>query len=94
VVYVVMSAGLTFIREAAVLVRREGWLGALLNFDPQHRRRLVLRACQGLRRGRSHVVRATQYNPMLWTVSIDLAGSALVFLSGNSRRGSDVSEGS
>jgi hypothetical protein len=31
---------------------------------------------------------------MLWTVSIDLAGSALVFLSGNSRRGSDVSEGS
>lgn len=79
-VYALMSAGLTFNKEAAVLVRRQGWLGAFLNFEPNIIGLLLYVLVGVFSPADVYVEPVTQYNPVLWTMSIELAGSALVFL--------------
>jgi peptidoglycan/LPS O-acetylase OafA/YrhL len=61
-------------------VRREGWLGTFLNFDPNIVGVLFYVLIGVFSPSDVYVEPMTEYNPMLWTMSIELAGSALVFL--------------
>jgi peptidoglycan/LPS O-acetylase OafA/YrhL len=74
--YLIMSAGLDFHKQAIPILDREDWLGRFLHFDP---------TIFGLFRYSLidvYVAHTTDnaYNPFLWTMSIEMIGSMLVFL--------------
>lgn len=73
--YAVMALGLTYNRDAAVLVRRDPWLGSFLTFDP------TLSGAVGYALFGVFGGTATPaiYNTFLWTMPIELVGSLLVF---------------
>ena len=74
--YVLMKLQLNKNIEAASLVHREDWLGGFLNFE---------QSLSGAIRYMFHDVYfnhgvGKSYNPFLWTMSIELSGSVLVFI--------------
>lgn len=74
--YVFMKFQLNKNVEAALLIHREDWLGEFLNFD---------QSLSGAIRYMFHDVyfnhsAVKSYNPFLWTMSIELSGSVLVFI--------------
>ncbi|AMO93565.1 acyltransferase family protein [Collimonas fungivorans] len=76
IVYVLMLAGANYSAAAAKVIHREDWLGAFLPFEP-HLISLLRYSFYLVYAGHSNIV---SYNPFLWTMSIELAGSLLVFL--------------
>jgi peptidoglycan/LPS O-acetylase OafA/YrhL len=75
-VWLLMKLGLTFNREAGQVLHHEAWLGACLQFVPTVVSWLhyVLYGVYVSHNNHS------AYNPFLWTMSIELVGSMLVFL--------------
>ncbi len=76
IVFLLMKFGLIFSHQAAQVVNREDWLGAFLDFDPSLRE-LVRYA--GFDVFFNHTA-SKSFNPMLWTMSLELLGSVVVFL--------------
>lgn len=62
--------------EAGVLVHREDWLGSFLTFDP-NASNFFQYVLYGVYTQESA---QTDYNPFLWTMTVELAGSFFVFL--------------
>jgi len=73
--YVLLAAGLTFNQHAGAIVLRTDWLGAFLNF-PAEFAKMAKYALYGVYTDHKA---AASYNPFLWTMSIELVGSMLVF---------------
>ncbi len=76
VVYVLMQLGLTFNQQAKVVLGNTGVLENLLNFRPN----LVGVLVYSLVTVYTEIDPALAYNPPLWTMSIELAGSMALFL--------------
>jgi peptidoglycan/LPS O-acetylase OafA/YrhL len=74
--YSLMKAGLDFHREAAAILHREEWLDMFLQFPPS----LVDCIRYSLINVYVGHTRELSYNPLLWTMSIEMIGSMLVFL--------------
>lgn len=75
ITYLLMRLGLNFNSAAGDIVQRSDWLGAFLQFEPSFAKMLRY----GLISVFTDGVGPTSYNPFLWTMSIELAGSLLVF---------------
>lgn len=75
-VWLLMNMGLIFNQQASQVLHHEDWLGACLQFAPTAVS-LVHYVLYGVYVGHD---RHTAYNPFLWTMSIELVGSMLVFL--------------
>ncbi len=75
-VFALMVTGNDHHAQASGLIRREEWLGAVLPFSPDFWAMLHYSFVQ------VYIADAVavSYNPFLWTMSIELAGSALIFL--------------
>jgi peptidoglycan/LPS O-acetylase OafA/YrhL len=76
IAYLLMRFGLTFNVAASEIVHRREWLGSFLPFGPNLASMLrysLYLVYDGHSVGNS-------YNPFLWTMSIELIGSMLVFL--------------
>ena len=71
-VYVLMQLGLTYNTEAGVIVHREDWLGAWLNFNESFPGLLTDALIQVFRN-------LGVYNEFLWTMEYELIGSFIVF---------------
>ncbi|SFB27108.1 Peptidoglycan/LPS O-acetylase OafA/YrhL, contains acyltransferase and SGNH-hydrolase domains [Collimonas sp. OK607] len=76
IVYVLMLAGANYSVAAAKIVHREDWLGSFIPFEPSLIS-LLRYSFYLVYDGHSKIV---SYNPFLWTMSIELVGSLLVFL--------------
>jgi peptidoglycan/LPS O-acetylase OafA/YrhL len=76
VTFAIMKAGLDYHAEAAQILGRQDWLGGFLNFSPS------LYECLKYSLIKVYVAHtaAGSYNPFLWTMSIEMVGSMLVFL--------------
>jgi peptidoglycan/LPS O-acetylase OafA/YrhL len=76
ITYVIMKAGFDFHLQAAQILRRQDWLGGFLDFSPS------LYECLKYSLIKVYVAHTTggSYNPFLWTMSIEITGSMLVFL--------------
>jgi peptidoglycan/LPS O-acetylase OafA/YrhL len=76
VTLVIMKAGLDYHAEAAQILGRQDWLGGFLTFSPS------LYECLKYSLIKVYVAHTTggSYNPFLWTMSIEMVGSMLVFL--------------
>ncbi|HET7864689.1 MAG TPA: acyltransferase [Burkholderiaceae bacterium] len=75
-VYLLMQLSLTPFREAAAVVHRQEWLGSFLAFEPS----LVHALRFSLVDVYINADPTRSYDPFLWTMSIELIGSMLVFL--------------
>jgi peptidoglycan/LPS O-acetylase OafA/YrhL len=75
-VYILMVFGLVFNMQAARIVGREDWLGGFLGFEPSFYSVLKYSLYDVYF---SHQ-REASYNPFLWTMSIELMGSMVVFI--------------
>jgi len=75
-----MSAGLTFNRDAATLVGSDAWLGRFLDFQPSLVGFLRYVLVEVFSPAKVYGAPDAPYNPILWTMSVELAGSLLVFL--------------
>ena len=75
-VYILMKAGLTFNIEAGIIIHREDWLVSVIQFQPNILE-LLYYAFYKVYDGHSSLI---SYNPFLWTMSVELIGSMLVFL--------------
>lgn len=75
---VVMKMGWQANAEAAVVVHREDWLGSFLQFQPSFMN-WVKYVFYGVYFEPSE---PRSYHPFLWTMSIEMLGSALIFLFG------------
>jgi peptidoglycan/LPS O-acetylase OafA/YrhL len=71
-----MLTGLDYHEEAAVILKRPDWLGGLLQFD-QSLHRFIRYSLIGVYT--SHT-KELSYNPFLWTMSIEMVGSMMVFI--------------
>jgi peptidoglycan/LPS O-acetylase OafA/YrhL len=69
-----MKAGLTFNHAASEIVNRPDWLGSFLPFEPSIKS-LLEYSFVGVFSSQSNI----SYNAFLWTMSIELVGSMLVF---------------
>lgn len=76
VTYVLMKAGLDYHVRAAELLHRQDWLGNFLQFSPSFYEFLKYSL---LKVYTTHTPEMA-YNPFLWTMSIEMIGSMLVFL--------------
>jgi len=76
IVYVLMRAGVNYSLAAAKIIHREDWLGSFILFEPDLVS-LLRYSFYLVYAGHSNAV---SYNPFLWTMSIELVGSLLVFL--------------
>jgi peptidoglycan/LPS O-acetylase OafA/YrhL len=76
ITYVIMKMGLDHHREAAAVLHCGEWLGAFLPFSPS----LVDCVRYSLINVYVAHTRESSYNPLLWTMSIEMIGSMLVFL--------------
>lgn len=74
-VYVLMTLGLIFNVEAAPIVDLRGWLGVFLPFEPS----FVAMLNYSLIGVFTNHGLGNSYNPFLWPMGIELAGSMLVF---------------
>ena len=74
--YVLLQCGLVFTHEAAVVLRSTGWLGKVLNWHYD----LPATVMFSLVDVYFHHTESGSLNPPLWTMSIELMGSLLVFL--------------
>jgi peptidoglycan/LPS O-acetylase OafA/YrhL len=76
ITYCIMVAGLDYHEKAAVILQRPDWLGQFLQFNAS-----IIKFLQYSLIGVyvSHS-RELSYNPFLWTMSIEIVGSMLVFL--------------
>lgn len=73
--YLLMKLQLSKNLEVAPLIHREDWLGLFLNFSP-NLEGLFRYMLEGVY---FHHDVHTSYNPFLWTMSVELLGSILVF---------------
>lgn len=76
VVWVLMRMDWVFHVPASRVLNDPHWLGAFLDFDPT----VLSLLYDSLYRVYTNPQRDTSYNPFLWTMSIELIGSMLVFL--------------
>lgn len=75
-VYLLMEMNLNYSAKAAYIVNREDWLGRMLPFKADPLRMLYYSYVWVFTK---HSI-ANSYNPFLWTMSIELVGSLVVFL--------------
>ncbi len=75
-VFLLMKANLVFSHEVAPILERTDWLGGFVNFDASFKS-LVSYVFFGVFFNHT---RDTSYNPFLWTMSVELFGSVLLFL--------------
>lgn len=75
-VYLLMRLGFVYHREAAKIVGSEMWLAQFLDIDASVVR-LIKYSFSDVYVGHS---RGKSFNPMLWTMSVEMVGSMLVFL--------------
>jgi peptidoglycan/LPS O-acetylase OafA/YrhL len=75
-VFLLRIAGLDFHAQATSIIEREDWLGQFINFDFS----LVSLFRYSLIDVFTNHTRVTSYNPFLWTMSVEMIGSMLVFL--------------
>lgn len=75
IVFCLMSLNLTFASEVSHLLGRQDWYGRFLNFEPS------LYSCIkfSLRDVYFEYDKNLSYNPFLWTMSVEMLGSLLVF---------------
>lgn len=74
--YICLKLNLTYNTEASVIVNREDWLGIFLNFDESFMGFLRY-SLEGVY---MHHDVYSSYNPFLWTMSVEILGSIIVFL--------------
>ena len=76
ITYLIMKAGFDHHAEAAQILARQDWLGSFLDFSPSLYEVLKYSLIK------VYVAHTTggSYNPFLWTMSIEMIGSMLVFL--------------
>jgi peptidoglycan/LPS O-acetylase OafA/YrhL len=74
--YLLMKVGLDFHAEAAKLLHNEYWLGKFLHFSPSLYDYLKYSLIKVYAAPSSEF----SYNPFLWTMSVEMVGSMLVFL--------------
>lgn len=74
--YICLKLNLTYNIEASVVVNREDWLGIFLNFNESFMG-LLIYSLEGVY---MHHDVYRSYNPFLWTMSIEMLGSIIVFL--------------
>ena len=76
ITYFIMKGGFDYHFQAAQILDRQDWLGSYLQFSPS------LYECLKYSLIKVYVAHATAsaYNPFLWTMSIEMIGSMLVFL--------------
>ena len=74
--YFIMAAGLDFHLEASEILQRQDWLGQFLQFN-QSLIGFLRYSILGVYIAHT---RELSYNPFLWTMSIEMVGSMLVFL--------------
>jgi peptidoglycan/LPS O-acetylase OafA/YrhL len=74
--YIIMKAGFDHHFEAARILGNRSWLGGFLDFSPS------LYECLKYSLMKVYVAHTTglSYNPFLWTMSIEMTGSMLVFV--------------
>ena len=74
--YICVKFGLTYNHQASVIVHSEHWLGSFLNFPVSFMGflRFSLEEVYMNHNGTS------SYNPFLWTMSIEILGSIIIFL--------------
>jgi len=74
--YMIMIAGLDYHMEASVILQRPDWLGQFLQFNES----LIGFLRYSLIGVYIYHTHELSYNPFLWTMSIEMAGSMMVFL--------------
>lgn len=74
--YFIMFAGLDFHMKASVILQRQDWLGQFLIFNES----IIGFLRYSLISVYISHTRGLSYNPFLWTMSIEIVGSMLVFL--------------
>lgn len=79
VLLVLISSGLVFNKSAGLIVE-SGWLASFLNFEPSIASYLRYVLIEVYSPAKVYGAPATQYNPMLWTMPVELAGSVLILL--------------
>ncbi len=75
-VYFLMKLHLTFSKQMGVIVNREDWLGIFIDFPPDLYKCLRYSLYDVFFRHDVYI----SYNPFLWTMSIELLGSMVVFI--------------
>jgi peptidoglycan/LPS O-acetylase OafA/YrhL len=75
-VFLLMKANLIYSHEAAAVVDRPDWLGRFLNFEPS----VAKFFSYSLIGVYFQHTTETSYNPVLWSMSVELFGSVFVFL--------------
>jgi len=75
-VYFLMSFGLIFSHNAAEITHGQQWLGSFLNFQPS----IINTLKFGLRFAFTDELSTHSYDPFLWPMGIELAGSIGIFL--------------
>jgi peptidoglycan/LPS O-acetylase OafA/YrhL len=75
VVYLLMKLGLTYNKEAAPIVHSNDWLGGFLSFEPSLRHAVKTGLIGVFASGFLDL----SYNPFMWPMAPELAGSFLVF---------------
>ncbi len=75
-VYIIMKLGMNFNYAAGSVVHRENWLGYFLSFEPSFFSFLKY-SFYGV--FFEHLLQ-TSYNPFLWTMSVEMLGSVVVFI--------------
>jgi len=73
--YLLMKAGMTHHKEAGRILDRMDWLGIFIDFEPD----LVGVLKYSTYDVYANHTLANSYNPFLWTMGVELAGSLLVF---------------
>ena len=79
VLLVLLSSGLVFNKPAGLIVE-SGWLASFLNFEPSIASYLRYVLIEVYSPAKVYGAPVTQYNPMLWTMPVELAGSVLILL--------------
>ncbi|NWK79445.1 acyltransferase [Aquitalea sp. LB_tupeE] len=74
--YLLMTVHLTYNIQASRIVQREDWLGSFLNFDPS----FINFAKYSLADVYFNHRTENSYNPFLWTMSVEMLGSIIIFL--------------
>ena len=76
ITYLIMKAGFDYHVQAAQILGRQDWLGGFLQFSPS------FYECLKYSLIKVYVAHTTgsSYSPFLWTMSIEMIGSMLVFL--------------
>lgn len=79
VLLVLLRSGLVFNKSAGLIVQ-SGWLASFLDFEPSVASYLRYVLIEVYSPAKVYGPPVTQYNPMLWTMPVELAGSILILL--------------